>query len=79
VFLEGNTSQNAVVIIKGDVNGDGAVDTTDCLQIKSHFLNRTQLQNVYLIAADCDGDGAITSTDYLRIKAHFLGTFDLYS
>jgi glycerophosphoryl diester phosphodiesterase len=79
VFLEGNTSQNAVVIIKGDVNGDGAVDTTDCLQIKSHFLNRTQLQSVYLIAADCDGDGAITSTDYLRIKAHFLGTFDLYS
>lgn len=79
VYLEADRKQNAVVILKGDVNGDGNVDTTDYLTIKSYFLKEMELTGIYYVAADCDGDGNITTTDYIRMKSHFLNEFDLYA
>jgi hypothetical protein len=79
VYLVADNTQKAVIIMKGDVNGDGKVDTTDYMCIKSHFLRTSTLTGVYLKAADCDEDDIITATDYARIKAHFLGTFDLFT
>ena len=79
VVLSADPAQKRDIVLKGDVNGDGAIDSTDYLRIKAHFLERFTLTGAFLEAADCDEDGVITSTDYLRLKAWFLGTFDLFA
>ncbi len=75
------TDQNGntyTVIVKGDVDGSGAVDSADYLRIKSMFLGSLTPEGEYFTAADADGSSKIDSTDYLRIKSCFLGTVDLY-
>jgi hypothetical protein len=62
----------------GDVNNDGAVDTTDYIRIKSHFLGTLTLEGDAFKAGDVTGDGTIDTTDYIRIKGHFLGTYNLH-
>ena len=89
-FLEGKTSLYDMTDVKigsedtpeyllGDVTGDGVIDTTDYLKIKSHFLHITSLKETELKAGDADKSGTIDSTDYLLIKAHFLGIKNLES
>ena len=79
VRLKADTSKKATIIVYGDVNGDGRLNGTDYLLLKSHFLKDTQLTGVYLTAADCNLDGSIDSTDYLRIKSHFLGEINIFT
>jgi hypothetical protein len=66
------------VIIKGDVDGDGEITTSDFLRIKSYFLEKYEFEGLYKDAADVDGDGTINTTDYLRIKMYFLGADSLF-
>jgi glycerophosphoryl diester phosphodiesterase len=79
VYLEADQTQRAVIVMKGDVNGDGRVNADDYRTVRNYFLNTAELSGVYFQAADCDNDGAITTTDYLRIKAHYLNLFDLFA
>lgn len=78
VYLQADSSQRATIILKGDVNGDGLVNSTDYMLIKSHFLRNMSLSGVYWTAADCNSDGVINSTDYIRLKSYFQQTYDLY-
>jgi glycerophosphoryl diester phosphodiesterase len=78
VYLAADSTKCATLVLKGDVNGDSFIDTTDYLLIKNSFLGNETLTGVNYLAADCDGDGLITATDYLRIKAYFLDSFSLY-
>ncbi len=66
------------VIIMGDVNGDGVVDSTDYLRIKGTFLGTFSLMDASSKSADVDGNGIIDTTDYLRVKGHFIGTYNLF-
>lgn len=52
------------VNIKGDINGDGKVDSIDCAMLKRHLLEITQLSEDVLLNADVTGDGVIDSRDY---------------
>ncbi len=65
-------------IVLGDVNSDGAVDTSDLLKIKSSFLNAEELDVYIKIAADITEDNIVDITDYMRIKSYFLGEYNLY-
>ncbi|MBE6648714.1 MAG: hypothetical protein E7614_04245 [Ruminococcaceae bacterium] len=73
---KGNTYE---VIVRGDVDGSGVIDTTDFLRVKNNFLGLLKLEGVFITAADADCGGAIDSTDLLQIKRYFLGEFDLYA
>ncbi len=72
----GNTYE---VIVRGDVDGSGVIDTTDFLRVKNNFLGLLKLDGVFVTAADADCGGSIDSTDLLQIKRYFLGEFDLYA
>ena len=69
VMVDGITDPLAVyyVVIYGDVNGDGAIDTFDAMEVDireaSHFAG------AYAAAADTNGDGAIGEVDYAAIIA----------
>ncbi len=69
---------SATVVMIGDVDGSGTIDSTDYLSVKKHFLKQTTLTDVAALAADVDGNGRIDSTDYVAIKSHFLGVNKLY-
>ncbi len=60
---------------KGDVNGDGQINSTDYTQVRRHFLGTFTIAEENLDAADVDSDGQINGTDFMRIRRHFLGTF----
>jgi hypothetical protein len=77
LYSDGTRMDSVTVAVMGDLDGNGTVDTTDYLRIKSAFLERYAMGTAEAIAADVDGDGSITATDHLRIKKHFLGTYDL--
>ena len=79
VCLVEDGSESAVVVMRGDVNGDGMVNTTDYVRIKSYFLKKVQLTGAYESAADCDGDNKITTADYLRVKSYLLKKLDLFA
>jgi hypothetical protein len=53
----------ANVIIYGDVNGDGNVNSKDSTAILKHLSNNTLLEGNYLTAADVDKDGKVTVYD----------------
>jgi hypothetical protein len=66
------------VIILGDVDGNGLVDTTDYLRAKATFLGTYTMNNVERRAADIDGNGMIDTGDYTKIKNNLLRTQSLF-
>ena len=65
------------IVVGGDTDGNGIIDTTDYLIIKKVFLNLHYLEGAYFKAADTDGNGVIDTTDYIGIKRFLLGVTDL--
>lgn len=78
MYKNGKVFDTLTVAVCGDVNGDGAVDTTDYMRVKAAFLGRLNLTDAERRAADVDASKAIDTTDYVRIKAYLLGIFSLY-
>lgn len=64
---------NYIVVIKGDVNGDGLIYATDYVRIKNHIMGKKKLEGAYLKAADINNDNNIYATDYVRIKNYIMG------
>ena len=64
----GTQTQNAQIHLRGDVNGDGAVNKTDAL----HLLKHTILPTVYTInqSGDMNGNGAVNKADALYLLKH---------
>ena len=57
-------------ILIGDVNEDGAINSTDYLKILAHVKKRATLTQDEQTRADIDEDGDIDSTDYLKLLAY---------
>ena len=75
-LVDGETIKSSyVVVVKGDIDGNGEIDSTDYLMIKSMFLRKISLKDEGVLAADTDGNGKINSADYLRMKQYCLGRF----
>ena len=51
------------VVIKGDVNGDGAADGCDAVIINAAAAGMLTLSDHLEMASDTDGDGNITDSD----------------
>ena len=67
------------IVVIGDVNGDGKVNSTDFMQVRRHYLGLYTLTDANLKAADVNKDGKINSTDFMQIRRHFLGLFNVYA
>lgn len=66
-----------VVIIRGDVNGDGEIDTADYLFIKRHLVGTLELGERQKLAADASCDGELLVNDYLMVVRHYLGAYTI--
>ena len=78
IYLTSDKSKKATALMKGDVNGDGDVNSTDYARIKNFLVDQFNISGIYYKASDIDGDGAISSTDYIRLKSYFLGAYNIY-
>ena len=65
---DGSVSNKVVVILSGDISGDGVVNSTDIASHKSHVKSASKLSGCYLSAADLDGDGKVSTIDYIKLK-----------
>lgn len=74
IFSENNLLEEYTIIILGDINGDGSIDSSDLLKIRRHMLNLENLSGCYFSAANIHKeDSLIDSSDLLRLKQHLLG------
>lgn len=72
-LTDGKTvAQSLTVIVTGDANGDGTINITDMIQVKSHMLATQVLSGNALAAADTNNDGKVNITDFVQIKGHIL-------
>ncbi len=63
-----------VIILYGDVNGDGRINSVDLLVLQRHLLEIKPLTSVFLKAGNLDKTGKRpSSVDLLRIQRHILG------
>lgn len=67
-----NSSSNGNNTIKGDVNGDGKITSSDYVLIKNHIMGVTILDEKAKACADYNEDGQITSSDYVLIKNYIM-------
>lgn len=69
-----NVLREYIILIYGDVNGDGKINSVDLLVLQRHILGIEQMDGIYLKAANTRRDGKKpTSVDLLLIQRHILG------
>ncbi len=68
---------NYIAVVKGDVNGDGKINSTDFMQVRKAYLSLYTLDGANEKAADVNGDGTVNSTDFMQIRRHFLKLYTL--
>lgn len=70
VFLNSDLYDEYVVIIKGDVNGDGGLSVSDIIRICKYIRakNPDFFDECYVKAADTNGDGSISVSDIIKIN-----------
>lgn len=62
------------VIVYGDVNGDGRINSIDLLVLQRHILEIEKLQGVFLKVGNINKNGKNPSSlDSLLIQRHILG------
>lgn len=71
--LNVGTTLEYVLIIKGDVDGDGIMNLNDIAKMKLHYIEKEFLTGVYLKAADVDEDGKISVNDIAQVKLMYVG------
>ena len=61
-------------VIRGDVTGDGKINSRDIAVIQKHILGNSILSDNSFDAADANADGSINSRDISLIQKQILGT-----
>ncbi len=75
VTENGSTYIAAVITVVGDVDGDGAVTSSDYIFVKRYFMGTYDLSGAYLFAAMVGDNGILDVTDYVLIKRACFGTY----
>ena len=73
-LVDKTNNKEYIIIVLGDVNGDGQVKATDYMKIKNYIMGTSSLTEIEKKAADVTKDGEIKATDYMKIKNHIMGT-----
>lgn len=62
-----------IILIYGDVTGDGKVSMSDLIKIRNHILGDNLLTGHMALGADVNGDGKISMSDLIKVRNHLLG------
>ena len=73
-----NVTQDVKIHLKGDVTGDGKVNTKDWNRIYDHVEETSLLTDYALACGDVNGDGKVNTKDWNRIYDHVEETNPLW-
>ena len=69
----GEVLDEAIIIIKGDVNGDGSIDSIDYSEVLEHYLENTEIEDyIYFKAGDIETDDILNLMDLSKIQDYYL-------
>ena len=80
VILQDKTGNKVIeykVVIRGDVSGDGKINSADALGIQRHIVESRLMEGAYLEAADINQDGRVNSLDVLYVQKHIVGSYTI--
>lgn len=77
IYKNNNLVVEYVNIVRGDVNGDAAINSADLFRVRQHLLSIVTLSDEYFLASDIDSDVEITSADLFKIRQHLLGIISI--
>lgn len=63
--------REVLIVVTGDVNGSGTVNSADFKAMQEHLLGTEKLSGAYLLAADISGDGSVGTEDLVLILKKF--------
>lgn len=67
-LTEAGRTETARLVVLGDVNGDGRLDTADTAMVQAHIMESAPLvDTAAVLAADVNGDGRLSALDYVRM------------
>ena len=65
-----NVTQNVKIHLKGDITGDGKVNTFDIVKMNLHAKKKTELTGYELLCGDITGDGKVNTFDIVKANLH---------
>ncbi len=68
-----------VVILYGDVDGDGKVSAADALEVLKSVVGKVTLTDEQIVVADVDGSGKVDAADALDILKKVVGKIDKFA
>lgn len=68
----GNESRNFRIVIYGDVNGDGKINSMDCSIMYKEVMTENYLRGSYKLSADIDKNGKIDSMDFAIVYKRYM-------
>lgn len=75
---DGVVVDTLTVILIGDVNKNGRIDSNDYSRIKNAFLGKTTLDSTIFVVADVNKNGIIDTSDYMLVKKSVEGAVDIF-
>lgn len=73
IKLNAGTTLEFVLIVKGDIDGDGIMNLNDIAKMKLHYIEKELLTGIHLKAADLDEDGKVSVNDIAQVKLIYIG------
>ena len=65
-----NVTQDVKIHLKGDITGDGKVNTFDIVKMILHAKKKTELTGYELLCGDITGDGKVNTFDIVKANLH---------
>ena len=56
------------IVIRGDVSGDGKINTADMILVRNHIIGTNTMSGCRTYAADSNKDGKINTADMITIR-----------
>ena len=69
------SGESYIVVIKGDLTGDGKVNSGDLLEMRNYLNEKTKLTGAYKEAGIIESNKEIKSLDLLRLRQYLLGNY----
>lgn len=73
IEVDGEKLDEAIIILKGDINCDGRIDITDKTILKKHILNQEEITDYKKYAGDIVDDNIIDKLDLEKLENYILG------
>lgn len=77
VLLNGEAYYTFYAVVRGDLSGNGKIDTLDLLYLRDYLLKTRDLNSVYSRAADIDANGKVDTLDLLKLRDALLKIYTI--